>query len=287
VLLSATREGIILVVHNSKAEMREQTQKREAGTSWVGAAYQSERSRMFFALILLLVALGAVVANNRELWVSDGDASVAEETTPEWIPGSVKQTQATPVIPAPKPTKHVATAKIPAQPAASESSVAVTRNAIPPLEVEVVAGNSTSTTHLSNPEKVEMPSGSVDSKTARRAPATLASQRVTLQKTSAPQPKEPAYPLLGRQMKVQGSVLLQAFIAADGTIRDLRVLSGPAILASAAREAAQGWQFKPYLQNGRPVETEAKITVNFTIKVLENGLRDQNETVVALSSRGE
>jgi protein TonB len=88
-------------------------------------------------------------------------------------------------------------------------------------------------------------------------------------------------------MKVQGSVLLQAFIAADGTIRDLRVLSGPTILASAAREAAQRWQFKPYLQNGRPVETEAKITVNFTIKVLENGIRDQNETVVALSSRGE
>jgi len=263
--------------------MREQTQKREAGTSWVGAAYQNERRRMFFALILLLVALGAVVANNRELWFSDSDASVADETTPEWIPGSVKQTPVAPVTPAPKPTKHVVTAKRPAQPATSDSSVAVVRNVIPPLEVEVVAGKSTSTIHLSNPEKV----GSVDSKTAHRAPATLASQRVTLQNTSAPQPKEPTYPLLGRQMKVQGSVLLQAFIAADGTIRDLRVLSGPAILASAAREAAQGWQFKPYLQNGRPVETQAKITVNFTIKVLENGIRDQNETVVALSSRGE
>lgn len=264
--------------------MREQTQKREAGTSWVGAGYQNERSRMFFALILLLVALGAVVANNRELWFSDNDASVAEDTTPEWNPGSVQQTQATPVTPAAKLPKHVATAKTSAQPAASDSSVAVVRNVIPPLEVEVVAGNSTSTIHLSNPEKVEVP---VDAKTARRAPATLASQRVTLQNTSAPQPKEPAYPLLGRQMKVQGSVLLQAFIAADGTIRDLRVLSGPAILASAAREAAQRWQFKPYLQDGRPVETEAKITVNFTIKVLENGIRDQNETVVALSSRGE
>jgi len=274
-------------VHDSKTEMREQTQKREAGTSWVGAAYQGERNRMFFALILLLVALGAVVANNRELWSSDSDASVAEETTPEWIPGSVKQTQATPVMPAPKPTKHVATAKSSAQPAASDSSVAVARNVIPPLEVEVVAGKSTSNMPLSNPEKVEVPGGSVDSKTARRAPATLASQRVTLQNTSAPQPKEPTYPLLGRQMQVEGSVLLQAFIAADGTIRDLRVLSGPAILASAAREAAQRWQFKPYLQNGRPVETEAKITVNFTIKVLENGIRDQNETVVALSSRGE
>ena len=260
--------------------MRERTTKRAAGTNWEVAANRNERSRMFVALVLLLVALGFVVASHREVWFSDNEASVADETTPEWIPGSVKQNPVTPAVPATKPAKHIAAAKSSAQPAAADSSVAVTRNVIPPLEVEVVAGNSRNTVHLST-------SGSVDSKAARRAPATLASQRVTLENTSAPQPKEPAYPLLGRQMKVQGSVLLQALIAADGTIRDLRVLSGPAILASAAREAAQRWQFKPYLQNGRPVETEAKIAVNFTIKVLENGIRDQNETVVALSSRGE
>jgi protein TonB len=76
-------------------------------------------------------------------------------------------------------------------------------------------------------------------------------------------------------MKVQGSVLLQALISADGVVRDLRVLSGPAILASAAREAARGWRFKPYLHNGQPVETQATIAVNFTINVLNNGARDQ------------
>jgi protein TonB len=87
-------------------------------------------------------------------------------------------------------------------------------------------------------------------------------------------------------MKVQGAVLLKALIGADGYIRDLQVLSGPAILASAAREAARQWQFKPYLQNGQPVETQANITVNFTIKVLDNGVRD-SDTVVALSRGGE
>jgi len=43
------------------------------------------------------------------------------------------------------------------------------------------------------------------------------------------------------------------------------VLSGPAILSAAAREAVKQWRFKPYLQAGQPVETEARITVNFTI----------------------
>src|ERR1019366_6376828 len=75
----------------------------------------------------------------------------------------------------------------------------------------------------------------------------------------------PDYPLLARQMKVQGAVSLQALISKEGTIQELQILSGPRILAAAAREAVKQWHFKPYLQNGQPVETQAKITVNFTI----------------------
>jgi protein TonB len=76
---------------------------------------------------------------------------------------------------------------------------------------------------------------------------------------------EPSYPVLAKQMKVQGAVVMQALIGADGIIQDLKVVSGPAILSSAAREAVRQWRFKPYLENGKPVETQAKITVNFTI----------------------
>ena len=75
----------------------------------------------------------------------------------------------------------------------------------------------------------------------------------------------PNYPLLARQMKVQGSVILQALIGKDGIIQNLRVVSGPHILASAAQDAVRQWHFKPHLEGAEPVETEAKITVNFTI----------------------
>ena len=75
----------------------------------------------------------------------------------------------------------------------------------------------------------------------------------------------PDYPLLARQMKVQGAVRLQALISREGTIQELQILSGPSILATAAREAVKQWHFKPYTQNGQPVETQARITVNFTI----------------------
>ncbi len=62
-------------------------------------------------------------------------------------------------------------------------------------------------------------------------------------------------------------MLLQALIAADGAVEELRVISGPTILVSAARQAVQQWRFKPYLLNGKPVETFARVTVNFAIDV--------------------
>jgi protein TonB len=78
-------------------------------------------------------------------------------------------------------------------------------------------------------------------------------------------PVQPEYPILARQMKVQGSVVLQALIDKAGKIEDLRVLSGPAMLSAAARQAVVQWSFKPYFVAGEPVETETRITVNFTI----------------------
>jgi TonB family protein len=278
--------------------MREQTTKREAGTSWVSAAYENDRSRLGLALVLLLVALTVLVVKDRDFWFGDADTTTADQTTPEWIPNSVAQA---PVAQPGAAKAHVALLKTSTEPPApTHRAVATNHTAtqpavIPPLEVEVVAGDSRGTVHMgSNSTKIELSpssrSGSATSTIAERGPATAAAERVQMslaKATTTMQPQEIPYPLLGRQMKVQGSVLLQAFIGADGTIRDLRVLSGPPILASAAREAARQWQFKPYLEHGRPVETQAKITVNFTIKVLENGARDQMDTVVALSRGGE
>jgi protein TonB len=78
-------------------------------------------------------------------------------------------------------------------------------------------------------------------------------------------PVRPNYPMLARQMKVQGSVILQAMIGRDGIIQDLHVVSGPHILASAAEDAVRQWHFKPHFEGSEAVETQAKITVNFTI----------------------
>lgn len=71
--------------------------------------------------------------------------------------------------------------------------------------------------------------------------------------------------VLVREGSVQGSVVLRAVIDRQGYIRELAVVRGPADMTAAAIEAARHWRFKPYLQNGQPVETETLITVDFNI----------------------
>ena len=76
---------------------------------------------------------------------------------------------------------------------------------------------------------------------------------------------KPQYPRLAMQARIQGTVVLQAVISKDGTVRDLRVLSGHPMLAPAAIEAVKQWRYRPYLLNNEPVEVDTQINVNFTL----------------------
>jgi protein TonB len=76
---------------------------------------------------------------------------------------------------------------------------------------------------------------------------------------------QPPYPPLARQARIQGQVLLQAEISKDGTIQNLRLISGHPMLAPSAIEAVKQWRYKPYYLNGEPVEVETQITVIFSL----------------------
>ena len=49
-------------------------------------------------------------------------------------------------------------------------------------------------------------------------------------------------------------VQLNAIIAKDGTIQNLKVISGHPLLVPAALEAVKQWVYQPTLLNGEPVE---------------------------------
>jgi periplasmic protein TonB len=76
---------------------------------------------------------------------------------------------------------------------------------------------------------------------------------------------QPNYPPLARQARIQGNVVLQAEISKDGSIENLRLVSGHPMLAPAAIEAVKQWRYKPYFLNGEPVEVETQVTVIFSL----------------------
>jgi protein TonB len=76
---------------------------------------------------------------------------------------------------------------------------------------------------------------------------------------------KPEYPALARQARIQGTVMLQATIGKDGTVQNLRVISGHPMLTAAAIAAAKQWLYKPYYLNGEPVEVDTQINVIFTL----------------------
>ena len=235
-----------------------------------------QRKRMLIALGILLVALAAVILKDWDFWFPpSGEVQEAAIRTKSKSKSMVTATASAPAT----PTRERKPAKSPAPAAAAVPPAAIAeRAALPPLQVEVVAGNR----HIDVPAKsnaIHLDVGSGATSSASSASASAPNAPVSAKTTNAgdrvqlsPQTTQsvsvsvpPNYPLLARQMKVQGAVSLQALISRDGTIQELHILSGPGILATAAREAVKQWHFKPYLQNGQPVETQARITVNFTI----------------------
>jgi TonB family protein len=247
--------------------------------------------RLLTALTLLLVALTVVIVRDREFWFGSDEASESNAAGPGNTPqpdshaAPAKTAQAP--LAQPAPAKNHSVANTPAQsvtvPPQNDVAnsvppvVATNRVVLPPLDVEVVAGDTHRTVHAgSNVTRVEIPSNSSRTSAVTASGLTLptnAAEHARLSSASVPELRQTVhvtYPMLGQHAKVQGSVVLQAVVAADGTIENLRVLSGPAILAPAAQQAVREWRFKPYIQNGQPVETKAKITVNFSIRVSDN-----------------
>ncbi|MBX9600904.1 MAG: TonB family protein [Bryobacteraceae bacterium] len=75
----------------------------------------------------------------------------------------------------------------------------------------------------------------------------------------------PIYPALAKAARIQGTVRMAATIARDGSIQELQILDGHALLRAAAMDAVRQWLYQPTLLNGHPVEVITTIDVRFTL----------------------
>lgn len=75
----------------------------------------------------------------------------------------------------------------------------------------------------------------------------------------------PRYPEEARQQRVQGPVVLNVLVGADGSVLEIQVMSGDPRLALAATDAVRQWHFKPHSFKGKLTDFETHITVNFSL----------------------
>ena len=222
------------------------------------------------AFILLILLLGGVV-----FFFRDRLSWFAHVLTPE--PATVTRNTSDvenprPPVPQPKlKPKKLAEAELPST-ANLRTDEQATR---PNISIEVIfPGGHRQTIYPHNATVNVDLGGSTTATSAQTQPAAAAATAVNPaehEQVSADSPEvldhpsEPVYPRLAEQMKIEGSVTLHVNIDKNGNIVDTQVLSGPEILATAAREAVRQWRFRPRYKNGAPIETEARVVVTFRI----------------------
>jgi TonB family protein len=76
---------------------------------------------------------------------------------------------------------------------------------------------------------------------------------------------ELGYPPEAIQKRVEGTVELHATVGRTGEIANIKLESGPMLLATAAMSAVREWRYEPTLINAQPVETEEDIKITFRL----------------------
>ncbi|TAM82733.1 MAG: TonB family protein [Acidobacteria bacterium] len=77
--------------------------------------------------------------------------------------------------------------------------------------------------------------------------------------------EKPVYPDDAKAARVAGVVRLEVVIGRDGSVAEVKVLSGNPLLAPAAVNAVRKWWYQPILMNGSPVEVLTEIDINFEL----------------------
>jgi periplasmic protein TonB len=75
----------------------------------------------------------------------------------------------------------------------------------------------------------------------------------------------PEYPQMAKQMRLAGRVEVEVVIDADGNVEKTQVVTGNALLSSAATSALKKWKFTPFNSGGKPCR--AVTTIGFDFKL--------------------
>lgn len=77
---------------------------------------------------------------------------------------------------------------------------------------------------------------------------------------------EPTYPVVARQMKMEGTVEVDATVGENGAVEAVKTMNGNPVLGKAAEDAVKKWKFNPFkTDDGKPMK--AIVNLAFTFKI--------------------
>ena len=248
-------------------------EKKKPPMAWIAAG----------AVVVLLILVGVYFAGGRKTALQEvapvqppAKEAPAQAQLPSPVPAAAEQTKptpaATPAGPMQTPAKAVEQPK-PVAPAA-----AVPPKRVPPAETAKPAPappleetKPAPAVETSNPAP-ETPLEQPKPAPAAAPPAAQfkTGDMVTTDTPGLAPPRVlkkavPAYPPMARMQKVQGDVSVQVLVDENGRVADARVLSGPTLLHSTARDAAKACEFQPAQISG--VKVKCAYTLVFTFRL--------------------
>jgi TonB family protein len=237
---------------------RRGTDEPKSSSSWVRLAMA--------AAVLASIGLVVTLLPWQALWKPAGKSAdksaekspevrltVPRARTPILVPEPIQQHPATPALPQPLVSQPVLS-----QPALSQSTLSQ------PQQPGTGTGAAVQQTapQVQEPEEKDAPV-KVTFEYPVKFPAEHVGNGVSAPHTIPPVP-EPVYTDEARQAHIQGTVTLDVTIRADGTGKVNKVVRALGYgLDEKAIEAFEKWRFEPGKKDGKPVDVELQVVINF------------------------
>jgi TonB family protein len=250
-----------------KAEVLAVQPARANKTTTIIAAtpiWQKKQAQLVFAIavgLVLLVGAGAF-AYTRGSFSGSPTASSAEAHPPAAAPAVT--------TPAPANTAATNTATEPVAKTQAKSEEPRKLSPARSVATEISAGKAPRLNEADPAPTGPVSLGAIGQPNLGSALAA-ASQPVNLaRKTEDVKPavvvtqSKPIYPEMAARLGVSGTVILRVQVNAQGKPTKVDVVSGHPVLAAAAKSAVEsGWRFSPATIDGKKVESETEVRINF------------------------
>ncbi len=74
---------------------------------------------------------------------------------------------------------------------------------------------------------------------------------------------QPAYPVIAKQLRVEGEVQVQIVIGEEGKVEGATAVAGNPILTKAAIDTVKEWKFTPFKADGKNVKAQTVLSFVF------------------------